>query len=104
MEVVDISTKWSRGFVSKVDSGGGILEITIYRGGKDYDADIAYLEIKNSNGKGFVSGNLNILDGVISSYSIKNPGENSSPSSGKIQMITNSTSGNGLMPTPASKA
>ena len=98
VEVVDISTgNGARAYVSKVDANGGVLEITVYRGGKDYNSQIAYLEIKDSNGNGFQSGNLSILNGVISSYAIKSPGENYViPSSGEIQMITNSNNGIGF--------
>ena len=58
--------------------------------------DIAYLEIKDSNGKGFVSGNLQHFGWSDFLYAIKN-GENSSyPRVEKIQMITNSNNGIGF--------
>jgi len=110
VNVIDISTgNGARGIVSKLDANGGVEEILIYRGGRNYNPLTTYFEILDSYGTGFRSstptydeeanivGGLQIIDGVITSYEILNPGENYSATlANPIVLLSSSLNGTGF--------
>lgn len=105
VNVVDISSgNGAKGIISRVDANGGIEEILIFRGGRDYNPTTTYFEIIDSYGSGFTTGSINIVDGVISSYEILNPGENYSVTSAdSIPLLSSSSNGSGFDATVTDK-